>query len=491
MRGIGKREGGRGKRGFGRGVLVGVLMLAVPLEVGAQERYVELAQRYDRARLYHEAFAVPGASRPALVVSFRIPNAMLVFVQARPGETGGAFVAEAEVAVAVYRGEALVEEKRWRATQHAADFEATQSRTSDVEGLVTFALAPGLYTYRLTIQDGNSERSRELKRYPVEVPDFGVGGVGGPVVAWDVQAAGPDVHLSLVNLGGDVPFGRTSEVAVPLSLPPDVRPGAATLTYALYEREEEDGRPGEAAPVRRTRDGTVLPPLEVVRQGAVVATGTVEGAALAPVAALDASEQEGGALAWPAASAPVGYFARIPLGGERLTEGAYVLEAVLHVGDAESEPVARRRAPFDVRWHGKPVSLYSPAVAIRNLQFIEARAVVREMLKGGRSAQQAKLDAYWEARDPTPETRANELMAEYYRRVDHAADAFRTGTVPAPDGLATDRARVYVVHGPPRTVRRTFPSPGGVEETWTYADGRQFVFRAATSFDAFELARSE
>ena len=481
-----KRRWCAGRRAAFGALVLSALALAAPAGVWGQGRYEDLAVQYDRARLYHEAFALPGDVRPALVVSFRIPNAMLVFVQAPLGSPEGAFVAEAEVAVAVYRGEALVEERRWRRTQHAADFEATQSRTSDVEGLVTFGLDPGFYTYRLVVQDGHSERSRALERYPVEVPDFGGGAAGRPVTATDVAADGPDVRLGLVNLGGDAPFGRTSEVVVPLGLPPDVRLEGVTLTYTFFERlEEEDGRPGGAPPVRRASDGTVLPPLDVVRKGPAVLVGAVEGAVFVPVPAATAGH-EGGRLAWPATSVPdtAGALARIPLDGEGWAEGAYVLEMELR--DASGKRIARRQAPLEVRWHGKPVSLYSPAVAIRNLQFIESRAAVRAMLRGGAEAQRAKLDAYWKRLDPTPETRVNELMAEYYRRVDHAADAFRTGTVPAPDGLQTDRARVYVVHGPPEAVERTFPPAGGVEETWTYGDGRTFAFRAATSFDAFE-----
>ena len=109
-----KREKGRGKGGLGSVVLIGmlgVLALATPPGVGAQDRYVELAERYSRPRLYHEAFALPGGAQPTLVVAFRIPNAMLVFMRARDDVPGGAFVAQAEVLVEVYqKGERLAEQ---------------------------------------------------------------------------------------------------------------------------------------------------------------------------------------------------------------------------------------------------------------------------------------------------------------------------------------------------------------------------------------------
>lgn len=480
------------------GALLGVLALMQTSVLYAQDRYAELAERYSRPRLYHEAFALPGEPQPALVVSFRIPNAMLVFVQAPSGASGGAFVAEAEVTVQVYRGASLLDEQVWQRTHYTSDFDATQSREADVEGLAGFALEPGMYAYRLVIGDDHSERRRELELRTVEVPDFAGGDVGEPVMARDVQADGADgadVRLRLVGLGGDVPFGRPAEAVVPLSLPPDVHPEAARLTYALHERNEADvyreEAHAQAAPVRRTRDGVVLPPVYVVRKGRIVATGEVGGEAFRPVLPLEPAEQEGGRLSWTSASSsPAGYLARIPLGSERLPDGAYVIEMALHTGEETGEPVAQRQTTFRTRWPDKPLSLYNPDVAIRNLQLIEDRTTIRAMLKGTRQEQQSRLDAYWDKRDPTPETPVNELMNEYYRRIDYAADAFRTGLVATPDGLRTDRARVYIVHGPPQRVERSFPSPGGVEETWTYADGRQFVFHAATSLGAFDLERS-
>ncbi|MGI9176178.1 MAG: GWxTD domain-containing protein [Rhodothermales bacterium] len=500
----GKREKGRGKRGLGSVVLIGMLgalALTLPPKAGAQDRYVDLSERYDRPRLYHEAFALPGDVQPTLVVAFRIPNAMLVFMRAQADVPGGAFVAQAEVVVEVYQKGERLAEQRWQWTHHAADFEATQHREMGIEGHVRFALNPGFYAYRLRIQDGNSVRSSELDVRSVRVPDFGGSALGKPMIVEDVQTGGADVRLRLANLGGAAPFGQPAQAVVPLGLVPDVRLETTSLGYALYRQEAEltgRGQPrGEATPVRRAGDGTVLPPVEPKPKGPALATGTVAGAAFVPVPPLKEpvpplkeEPTEGGALAWSgdALSAKAGYLARIPL-GDHLAEGGYVLEMTLQEGAAEAKPLATLRTSFRVHWRGQPVSLYSPVVAIRNLEFIESRDAVGAMLKGSREEREARLNAYWAERDPTPGTVFNELMAEYYRRVDYAADAFRTGLVPAPDGLQTDQARVYIVHGPPESVERRFPSPGGVEETWTYADGRQFVFRAATSFDAFELER--
>jgi GWxTD domain-containing protein len=109
------------------------------------------------------------------------------------------------------------------------------------------------------------------------------------------------------------------------------------------------------------------------------------------------------------------------------------------------------------------------------------------MLKGSSEVKMEAFKSYWDDRDPTPETVFNELMYEYYRRIDDAAFRFRTGQIPYPDGLRTDAAHIYVVYGPPDDIASSLPPSGGVEQTWTYADGRRFIFWAASSLDPLEL----
>ena len=58
-----------------------------------------------------------------------------------------------------------------------------------------------------------------------------------------------------------------------------------------------------------------------------------------------------------------------------------------------------------------------------------------------------------------------------------------------PNGLETDRARIYIVHGPPDHVSRSFPEKGGVLETWTYSNGKTFTFEAASSIDPFHIVK--
>jgi GWxTD domain-containing protein len=176
--------------------------------------------------------------------------------------------------------------------------------------------------------------------------------------------------------------------------------------------------------------------------------------------------------------------AAVDLDGLTLPDGAYALRLTRVLPDGTE---AHHTARFRTHWRNMPLALYHPEVAIRTLRFIEDRDTLRRLLRGGRAEQERRVRAYWQERDPTPGTAFNELMAEYYRRVDHAANAFRTAQSPVPDGLTTDAAAVYVAYGPPDRVERSFPGRGGVEETWHYAGDRRFVFWAPTSLDPMQL----
>jgi len=53
------------------------------------------------------------------------------------------------------------------------------------------------------------------------------------------------------------------------------------------------------------------------------------------------------------------------------------------------------------------------------------------------------IEAFWQRRDPTPDTEENEFKEEHYQRIAYANEHFAAG-VP---GWRTDRGRIYIVFG--------------------------------------------
>ncbi len=62
------------------------------------------------------------------------------------------------------------------------------------------------------------------------------------------------------------------------------------------------------------------------------------------------------------------------------------------------------------------------------------------------------IETFWERRDPNPATPENEFRDEHFRRFDYANEWLgRETTV---DGWRTDRGRMYIILGPPRTTQK-------------------------------------
>ncbi len=81
---------------------------------------------------------------------------------------------------------------------------------------------------------------------------------------------------------------------------------------------------------------------------------------------------------------------------------------------------------------------------------------------------EAFIEQFWKRRDPTPDTPKNELQEEHYRRIAHANENFGYGKVP---GWRSDRGRMYILHGPPDSVRN-YASEGRQEWQYRHLEGQ-------------------
>jgi GWxTD domain-containing protein len=87
------------------------------------------------------------------------------------------------------------------------------------------------------------------------------------------------------------------------------------------------------------------------------------------------------------------------------------------------------------------------------------------------------IEAFWQRRDPTPDTEENEYKEEHYQRIAYANEHFAAG-VP---GWRTDRGRIYIVYGKPDeidshpsggTYERPVEEGGGETSTYPFEDWR-------------------
>jgi GWxTD domain-containing protein len=81
------------------------------------------------------------------------------------------------------------------------------------------------------------------------------------------------------------------------------------------------------------------------------------------------------------------------------------------------------------------------------------------------------IEAFWQRRDPTPDTEENEFKEEHYRRIAYANEHFAAG-VP---GWKTDRGRIYIVFGPADEIE-SHPSGGTYERPMEEGGGETSTF---------------
>jgi len=81
------------------------------------------------------------------------------------------------------------------------------------------------------------------------------------------------------------------------------------------------------------------------------------------------------------------------------------------------------------------------------------------------------IEAFWQRRDPTPDTEENEYKEEHYRRIAYANEHFAAG-IP---GWKTDRGRIYIIYGPPDEIE-SHPSGGTYERPMEEGGGETSTF---------------
>ena len=81
------------------------------------------------------------------------------------------------------------------------------------------------------------------------------------------------------------------------------------------------------------------------------------------------------------------------------------------------------------------------------------------------------IEAFWQRRDPTPDTEENEYKEEHYRRIAYANEHFAAG-IP---GWKSDRGRIYIMYGPADEVD-SHPSGGSYERPLEEGGGETSTF---------------
>tara|TARA_B100000941_G_scaffold157220_1_gene111559 strand:- start:65 stop:1339 length:1275 start_codon:yes stop_codon:yes gene_type:complete len=146
----------------------------------------------------------------------------------------------------------------------------------------------------------------------------------------------------------------------------------------------------------------------------------------------------------------------------------------------------------------KKISIFKPGLSgfVNNVEnsFQQMKYILtndeRKKAKGKKGKELESLFlSFWKERDPTPNTSINELMEEYYIRVNYVNEYFNMSWR---EGWETDFGMIYILFGPPDRIERSnsTSTSSSIYQVWYYSRlNKQFVFKDQNGFGDFKLDR--
>lgn len=317
---------------------------------------------------------------------------------------------------------------------------AGDNRTSVVESF-SFAAAPGLYRVRVRVvpQQGTAaERQIDVRSFAQRPA------LSDLVLATAVRSDSAAPGSGEIRRGGytlrTAPMPRLTPAEAMLNWYVEIYPRAAAATGELgAEVVAADGRSILRTPARSVSIGTA----GAATPGSLDLAGLPQGA----------------------------YRLRLQL---RLPDTVLMAEAPFEMASVSVLASAATDAGeavandvFEGASEARLDSLFAPLVYLAD-ELRQSRTYSRLAVEGKRRW----LREFWQERDPTPGTAANERRDQFYAAVRHANERYGEagrGEVP---GWNTDRGRIYLKYGAPDEVLPR-PSAERPYEAWKYTRGQQ------------------
>ena len=384
-------------------------------------------------QIYAEAVQLPSdsAGRARVDVFLRVAYDFMVFTRSESAHPDSAYLGGRDVTIHAREDGTTRQTANHRARVAGHDYESTEHRDRYVLFHQSFYLQPGTWDFLVSIDDRGSTKESTIERR-LEVRDLGTEGT----FAYPVSLRRSDAaDYEVLGYDGTLAYAEKGYLAIPVS---DGRMDDWVLSLT---RIDEDGEEFDEA---------VLPPMHcqpaTVLHNMLVAAGNgeVDDYSLHHV------------------DTTVGALVILALPVEQLDVGSYMLRLRTTTA-VRADSMA---LPIRIYWRNMPYSLRDIDFAIDVMKYILTQEQYDEMRDGDDWEKRARLRAYWREHDNTPDTEYNELMTEYFRRVDETINRYRT--LFERNGALTDRGKVYILFGPPEDVQRVLSGDGPAEEVWFY-----------------------
>lgn len=408
--------------------------------------------RSESGLIYVESHYIFSMSDTASVfVPYRIRNDFFVFTLSSQSESDR-YSAKADIIVEILDSSGRSVTRQIDNIELTVPSNSIQDlRKAYFQGLMTFHLQPGKYTIVLRAEDQESKRTSPNIEKPLVI-DASAGTVRSSFIPIAMLTPG-SLTADLFNIGGDILFSRDFGFAFQSAA---TNPIKATLSLQYKPSDDDDD-------LRIIMDTTITCTPFLSHSAIVVKDSNTVRLSFVP----DSTSN----------------MFIVPLQGSHLRQGRYVLSATLN-------DTLKRTISFSIRWLDMPASLNDLDIATLPLQYLLTKDEYSAVRRGSRESRISKFDEFWKKKDPTPGTAYNEMMAEFYRRVDYAIGAFRT--LKELNGSMTDRGKIYILYGNPSAIDRTLLPGSPPKEIWSYDNIRKtFVFEDQSRQGNYKLIESK
>jgi GWxTD domain-containing protein len=327
------------------------------------------------------------------------------------------------------------------------DFALTSSENDFLQGVVQFPLTYGNYKITAVISDITSKRERRIPPIDLKISDSN--NILNPIVFdSDRLLCENEESYVLSNNSTSVPFNKPqNDLVIPVS---DLN--IESITFSVKQ--------GDTIVISNNKitDSFIASPEIKLCDQNVVIRNIETGPKLKIFLLKDFSS--------------------------KLSEGPLELEIV-------TDDSARNKSIFNLNviWINKPLSLLNAELAIKILEIIETKEVVSELQNRSNNYYKTLYD-YWGTKDPTPNTSFNELMNEFYNRIDYSEITFKT--ISGNGGAKSDRGKVYIKYGVPDSIDRSNNDDDKVVESWFYKKiNRTFIFLDKEGIGKFQLVNEQ
>lgn len=175
--------------------------------------------------------------------------------------------------------------------------------------------------------------------------------------------------------------------------------------------------------------------------------------------------------------------ARIPLDSlSELESGNYKIKVMYKPTKEEKATDINIASPFYLTTKGY-------LDKIDELRYIATDEEMKQLRKASSSERQRLWQEFWKKKDPTPTTEENEIMDDYFKRIEYCKVHFSKGD----KGYKSDRARVYMKFGTPDQIESSsFERGTQPYEIWYYYNqNMRFVFVDASGFGEYVLTSGQ